>query len=379
MGGFFGAVSNAPCVEEIYYGTDYHTHLGTRRGGMAMSIGNDVIRRRIHDITNTPFRTKFNTESLELFEQCTCGIGVISDDEDQPLVVTSKFGTFAIVTVGKINNIQEIIDREMADGLSHLSEYGSGEPNPTEVAAMLICRCSTLEEGIARAQKSIDGSLSLLILHKGAIYAARDRFGRTPVIIGRRENAPGKERTLSDFYVTFPFGNFDFSVGYVDNHFGWKFKDNQDGSVLIGRMVGNETKSYRVFRTLAEQPTPPNEQLKGWVDGLVQSALGALLGETRSEPFQWMVGAANGMRGKLLQTDGTRYEGTTRDSAGNIIPEKVSEQTGSVDSILWGSISVTKRRTQIGTHVRKQSLATFPMPFEGNYLGISFTVGQSSE
>ena len=195
----------------------------------------------------------------------------------------------------------------------------------------------------------------------------------------RRENAPGKERTLSDFYVTFPFGNFDFSVGYVDNHFGWKFKDNQDGSVLIGRMVGNETKSYRVFRTLAEQPTPPNEQLKGWVDGLVQSALGALLGETRSEPFQWMVGAANGMRGKLLQTDGTRYEGTTRDSAGNIVPEKVSEQTGSVDSILWGSISVTKRRTQIGTHVRKQSLATFPMPFEGNYLGISFTVGQSSD
>ena len=152
-----------------------------------------------------------------------------------------------------------------------------------------------------------------------------------------------------------------------------------DGSVLIGRMVGNETKSYRVFRTLAEQPTPPNEQLKGWVDGLVQSALGALLGETRSEPFQWMVGAANGLRGKLLQTDGTRYEGTTRDSAGNIVPEKVSEQTGSVDSILWGSISVTKRRTQIGTHVRKQSLATFPMPFEGNYLGISFTVGQSSD
>ena len=212
MGGFFGAVSNAPCVEEIYYGTDYHTHLGTRRGGMAMSVEDGVIRRRIHDITNTPFRTKFNAESLELFDKCTCGIGVISDDEDQPLVVTSKFGTFAIVTVGKINNIQELIDREMADGLSHLSEYGSGEPNPTEVAAMLICRCSTLEEGIARAQKCIDGSLSLLVLHKGAIYAARDRFGRTPVIIGRRENAPGAPDAWAVTMETSAFPNLDFEI-----------------------------------------------------------------------------------------------------------------------------------------------------------------------
>ena len=134
MGGFFGVVSSAECVEDIYYGTDYHSHLGTRRGGMAMSCGSGVIRRRIHDISNTPFRTKFGAESLAVFKGCNCGIGVISDDEDQPLVVTSKFGTFAIITVGRINNIDEIIRKELSEGLSHLSEYGSGEPNPTEVA-----------------------------------------------------------------------------------------------------------------------------------------------------------------------------------------------------------------------------------------------------
>lgn len=195
----------------------------------------------------------------------------------------------------------------------------------------------------------------------------------------RRAEAPGQERTLSDFYVTFPFGNFDLSVGYVDGHMGWKYKDNNDGSVLIGRFIGNETRSYRLFRTLADEPTPPNQELKGWVDGLIQNTMEALLGDSRSEAFKWMVGAANGARGKLLQTDGTRYEGTTRDSAGNIIPERVTEKTGSVDSIMWGTVSVTKRRTQIGAHVKKQTLSTFPMPFPGNYLNISFTIGKSSE
>ena len=191
MGGFFGVISNAECVEDIYYGTDYHSHLGTRRGGMAMSAGKGVIKRRIHDISNTPFRTKFGAESLAHFNGCTCGIGVISDDDDQPLVVTSKFGTFAIITVGKINNIDEIIRKEMADGLSHLSEYGSGEPNATEIAAILISRKDSIVEGIAHAQQVVDGSLSLLILHQGVIYAARDRYGRTPVVLGVRQDASG--------------------------------------------------------------------------------------------------------------------------------------------------------------------------------------------
>lgn len=212
MGGFFGVVSRTECVEDIYYGTDYHSHLGTRRGGMAMSCGNGSIRRRIHDISNTPFRTKFGSESLALFKGCNCGIGVISDDEDQPLVVTSKFGTFAIITVGKINNIEEIIRQEIKEGVSHLCEYGSGEPNPTEVAAMLICHGDTLVDGISHAQKTIDGSLSLLILHEGAIYAARDRFGRTPVVLGARTDETGSITANAVTMESSAFPNLDIEV-----------------------------------------------------------------------------------------------------------------------------------------------------------------------
>ena len=214
MGGFFGVVSSAECVEDIYYGTDYHSHLGTRRGGMAMSGADGVIKRRIHDISNTPFRTKFGKESLALFTNCTSGIGVISDDEDQPLVITSKFGTFAITTVGKINNAEEILRKEMADGLSHLSEYGSGEPNPTEIAAVLISRKNSIVEGIAHAQKLIDGSLSLLVLHEGAIYAARDRYGRTPVVLGVGKDAQGNviKRAVSMESSAFPNLDFDTDI-----------------------------------------------------------------------------------------------------------------------------------------------------------------------
>lgn len=212
MGGFFGVVSNAECVEDIYYGTDYHSHLGTQRGGMAMSCCNGVIKRRIHDISNTPFRTKFGAESLALFKGCSCGIGVISDDEDQPLVVTSKFGTFAIITVGRINNVDEIIQKEINQGLSHLCEYGSGEPNPTEVAAMLICRGETLVDGIAHAQQVIDGSLSILILHEGAIYAARDLYGRTPVVLGTRVDENGNVTANAVTMESSAFPNLDFEV-----------------------------------------------------------------------------------------------------------------------------------------------------------------------
>ena len=177
-----------------------------------MSCGNGPIKRRIHDISNTPFRTKFGAESLALFKGCNCGIGVISDDEDQPLVVTSKFGTFAIITVGKINNIDEIIQQEIKEGLSHLCEYGSGEPNPTEVAAMLICRGKSLVDGIAHAQKMIDGSLSLLILHEGAIYAARDRYGRTPVVLGSRTGENGEVLANAVTMESSAYPNLDIEV-----------------------------------------------------------------------------------------------------------------------------------------------------------------------
>ena len=213
MGGFFGVVSNAECVDDIYYGTDYHSHLGTCRGGMAMCGKDRVIKRRIHDISNTPFRTKFGAESLALFNGCITGMGVISDDEDQPLVITSKFGTFAIITVGRINNIDEIIKNEMSDGLSHLSEYSiSGEINPTEIAAVLICRKNSLVEGIAHAQQVVDGSLSILILHDGALYAARDRYGRTPVVLGYKKDSEGNIEARAVTMESSAFPNLDYEV-----------------------------------------------------------------------------------------------------------------------------------------------------------------------
>ena len=184
MGGFFGVVSNGDCVSDLYFGIDYHSHLGTRRGGIAVARKDGGITRRIHEISNSQFRSKFDDE-IGSFEG-KCGIGVISDTEDQPLIITSQLGTFAISTVAKINNIDEIIEQGFSSGCSHLSESGDGEPNPTEVVAMLISRGNTVSAGIEYAQRVIDGSCSMLILRKDRIYAARDRYGRTPVIIGQK-------------------------------------------------------------------------------------------------------------------------------------------------------------------------------------------------
>ena len=187
MGGFFGVASKSECVSDVYFGTDYHSHLGTRRGGLAFTNLSGKIDRRIHDISNSQFRTKFDSE-IGSFSGNT-GIGVISDTEDQPLIISSQLGTFAIVTVGKINNVDEILDLAFASGCSHLAESGDGEPNPSEVIAMLISRSNSVVAGIEYAQKVIDGSCSLLVLMGNRIYAARDRYGRTPVIIGRKPGA----------------------------------------------------------------------------------------------------------------------------------------------------------------------------------------------
>ena len=184
MGGFFGVASKSDCVSDVYFGTDYHSHLGTKRGGLAFTNPSGKIDRRIHDISNSQFRTKFDTE-IGAFQGNT-GFGVISDTEDQPLIISSQLGTFAIVTVGKINNTEEILDLAFASGCSHLAESGDGEPNPTEVVAMLISRSNSLVAGIEYAQRVIDGSCSILILTGNRIFAARDRYGRTPVIIGRK-------------------------------------------------------------------------------------------------------------------------------------------------------------------------------------------------
>ncbi|MCQ2353049.1 MAG: amidophosphoribosyltransferase [Victivallaceae bacterium] len=206
MGGFFGVVSSFNCVDDLFYGTDYHSHLGTRRGGLAIRQENGRMFRSIHDITNAQFRSKFDGELDNL---CGCaGIGVISDTEDQPLLITGKLGSFAIVTVGKINNQDEIIRKLFDGGYSHLSESSNGEVNPTELVSMLICRKDTFAAGLEYAQKVIDGSCSILLLTEKSVYAARDRYGRTPVIIGEKEGAYAVSMESS------AFPNLDYKEKY---------------------------------------------------------------------------------------------------------------------------------------------------------------------
>ena len=204
MGGFFGVASKGDCVSDLYFGTDYHSHLGTRRGGIAVANSKGGIDRRIHDISNSQFRSKFDDE-IGSFEG-HCGIGVISDTEDQPLIITSQLGTFAITTVGRINNVDEIIELAFSGGCSHLCESGDGEPNPTEIIAVLISRSNSIAAGIEYAQRVIDGSCSLMMLFNDRIYAARDRYGRTPVIIGHKDGA------YAVTMETTAFPNLDYDV-----------------------------------------------------------------------------------------------------------------------------------------------------------------------
>lgn len=186
MGGFFGVASKGDCVFDLFFGTDYHSHLGTKRGGMAV-CGEDGFQRAIHNIENSPFRTKFERDVEEM--KGNLGIGCISDNEPQPLIVRSHLGNFAITTVGRINNADELVKRAFAEGTSHFLEMSGGSINPTELTAALINRRDTIAEGIQFAQSVIDGSMSLLVLTAEGIYAARDRLGRTPVILGRKEGA----------------------------------------------------------------------------------------------------------------------------------------------------------------------------------------------
>ena len=186
MGVFFGVASKHDCVLELFYGVDYHSHLGTRRGGMAV-YGKEGFNRAIHNIENSPFRTKFERDVEEL--KGNLGIGCISDYEPQPLLLQSHLGSFAITTIGKINNQEEILEKAYKDGRSHFLEMSGGQINATELIGSLICRKSSIEEGIRYAQEMVDGSLSLLIMTKDGIYAARDLYGRTPVVIGKKDGA----------------------------------------------------------------------------------------------------------------------------------------------------------------------------------------------
>lgn len=187
MGGFFGVASKEDCMFDLFFGTDYHSHLGTRRAGMAIYDDHKGFDRAIHNIENSPFRTKFDKDVSAMHGKL--GIGCISDYEPQPLIVRSHHGTYAITTVGKINNTEKIIQELFTAGHSHFLEMSGGEVNATELVAALINQKDNMIEGIQHAQNLIDGSMTILILTPKGIYAARDKLGRTPLIIGKREGA----------------------------------------------------------------------------------------------------------------------------------------------------------------------------------------------
>ena len=181
MGGFFGAAFTEDCIDSLFYGTDYHCHLGTRRGGLA-AVNDSGFTRYIHDITNAQFRSKFESDVLKMNGRM--GIGVISDHESQPLLINSHLGSYAIATVGAVKNADALARRAFGNR-NHFSEMSGNEINQTELVAMLINQEESFEAGIKSAQESIEGSCSILLLSKDGIYAARDRLGRTPVVIGK--------------------------------------------------------------------------------------------------------------------------------------------------------------------------------------------------
>ena len=185
MGGFFGAALREDVVFDIFYGTDYHSHLGTRRAGMAVYDTEKGFDRAIHNIENSNFRPKFEKDLEKM--KGNIGIGCISDYEPQPLIVRSHHGTYAITTVGKINNIKELTDMLFGGTHSHFLEMSGGDINPTEMVASLINQKSSIVEGILYAQEMIEGSMTFLIMTPKGIYASRDKWGRTPAVIGKKD------------------------------------------------------------------------------------------------------------------------------------------------------------------------------------------------
>ena len=205
MSGFFGVASKEDCVADVFFGTDYHSHLGTSRGGMAIWSGTSF-NTSIHNIENTQFRTKFESELQKT--SGNLGIGCISDTEPQPLAVRSHLGQYAISTIGKINNLNEIADRAFRQQNIHLLETSRGAINPTELVSVIIDQESSFQDGLLKAQELIDGSCSILLLTPKGIYASRDKLGRTPLIVGKREGS---------YCVSFEssaFANLGYSFSY---------------------------------------------------------------------------------------------------------------------------------------------------------------------
>ena len=214
MGGFFGVASSEDCVFDLFFGVDYHSHLGTRRGGITV-YGKNGFNRAIHNIENAPFRTKFDKEVEHM--SGWYGIGCISDYEAQPLIIRSHHGTYAITTVGKINNLEGLQQMLFDQGHVHFQEMSTGEINATELVAALINTKANLIEGIRFVQEVVDGSLSLLLVNQAGIYAARDRLGRTPVVVGKKDEG---------FCVSFE--NFAYkNLGYAD------YKELGPGEIVV--------------------------------------------------------------------------------------------------------------------------------------------------
>ncbi len=186
MGGIFGVVAKTDCTSDVFFGTDYHSHLGTRRGGMAV-LTEQGFERAIHNIENTPFRTKFEKDLEEM--SGNAGIGCISDTDPQPLLVRAKFGAFALVTVGCINNTDELVEEALSGNGGHFQEMSGGHLNGTELVASIIAKEADLVSGIRKVQQKIRGSMSMLVLSEHGLYAARDFHGRTPLIVGQKEEA----------------------------------------------------------------------------------------------------------------------------------------------------------------------------------------------
>jgi len=186
MGGYFGVVSKNDCVFDLFFGTDYHSHLGTKRAGLTV-YGKNGFDRSIHSIENSPFRTKFEHDIDGM--EGNLGIGCISDGDSQPLIIRSHLGVYAITTVGRINNLDELAEKAFTDGTIHFLEMSGGGINSTELMAALINTQASIPEGIKYAQSLIDGSMTMLVMTSEGIYAARDRLGRTPVIIGKKDDS----------------------------------------------------------------------------------------------------------------------------------------------------------------------------------------------
>ena len=204
MGGIFGVASKEDCSLDLFFGVDYHSHLGTRRGGLAVVGSDNKIQRSIHNIQNSPFRTKFEKDIENL--RGKLGIGCISDFEPQPLLVHSHLGSFAITTVGIVSNKDELVKEILETGHTHFLEMSGGEINQTELIIALINQKKTILEGIQYVQQKIKGSMSMLVMTSEGIYCARDRFGRTPVQIGHKDGA---------FCASFE--NFAYvNLGYTD-------------------------------------------------------------------------------------------------------------------------------------------------------------------